>query len=259
MKTEGRKVLRSANLALVILSVFLAISALGAFKTWRTPDLAANTISVTGRGEAITLPDISTFSFTVSKDAKTVTEAQDSVTTMTDNILRELKDLGIEEKDIKTTDYSIYPRYSYVQSACTSGACSPSRQVADGYTVNHTITVKVRKTADAGKALSAVGGKGATNVSGLTFTMDDPNKAMNDARAAAIDDAKDKAEVLAKHLGVHLVRVVGYFDNGSNPPPIYAEGMMGGAVAKSMDAGAPTLPTGENKTTAEVTVNYEIR
>ena len=242
-----------------MLGVFLLFASLNAIKDWRTVTPATNVISVSGKGEAVTVPDIATFSFTVSADAKAVTDAQSTVTTKMNVILQALKKQNIEDKDIKTTDYSVSPKYTYVQSSCLNGYCNP-RQVADGYTVSHTVLVKIRKTEEAGKALSSVGDNGATSVSGLNFTNDDPNKALNEARAEAIDDARVKAEALADHLGVSLVRVVGYSDNSVYPYPSYG---MGGDSASPMmlksEVVAPTLPTGENKVTANVTVNYEIR
>ncbi len=245
-------------MVLIILFVFLLAQSLNAFKAWRTVDVAFNSISITGTGEAVSVPDIATFSFSVSADAKTVSDAQSSVTTKTDAILASLKDLGVAEKDIKTTDYSVYPKYVYSQGVCTNMMCPPSRQIPDGYTVNQSVLVKVRKTADAGKALAIAGEKGATNVSGLNFTTDDKDKNQNEARANAIADAKAKAEILAKSLGVRIVRVVGYTDNFGGPVPMYGGGYAGISMMKD-SASAPTIPVGENKTTANVTVTYEIR
>ncbi|MFZ2769688.1 MAG: SIMPL domain-containing protein, partial [Minisyncoccia bacterium] len=115
--------------------------------------------------------------------------------------------------------------------------------------------------ADAGKALASVGDKGATNISGLTFTNDDPDKVMKEAKAEAIKDAKSKAEDLAKSLGVRLVKVVGYYDNSQGGYPIMADsaGFNGVSMMKATAPSAPTVPTGENKVTANVTVTYEIR
>ena len=136
--------------------------------------------------------------------------------------------------------------------------CPPSRQVLNGYTASHNVTVKVRDTSKVGDALAAAGDKGATNISSVTFTMDDPNAPAEEARAKAIADAKAKAKALAKELGIKLVRVVSFTDNTQPgyPMPV-AYGMAGKdlAVAES----APTLPTGENKTKVNVTVIYEIR
>ncbi len=258
MKDEVRRLLKWGSWVVLVLGIFLAFQALGALKAWRTVSPAYNSISVNGKGEAVSVPDVAVFSFTVSADAKAVSDAQNSVTGKIDAILAELDTLDIEEKDIKTSDYSVWPKYKYEPVECSTGLCYPSRQIADGYTVSHSITVKVRKTDDAGKALSVVGTKGATNISGLNFTTDDPDMVMKEARDAAIEDAKEKAKELSKKLGVRLVRVVGYYDNNFGGYPMYGEGM-GGDMMKSSVASAPTLPVGENKTTANVTVTYEIR
>ena len=256
---EIQKLLKIGRVVLIILGVFIAVEALGAIKTWRQVEPAYNVISVVGQGEAVSVPDIATFSFSVSADAKSVGDAQDTVTKKIDAIDADLKGMGIDEKDINTTDYSVYPKYVYQQSVCTLNSCPPSRQIADGYTVSHTISVKVRKTADAGKALSVVGGKGATNVSGLNFTTDDPNKITNEAKNKAILDARSKAETLAKSLGVKLVRVTGYNDSSYGGGPVfYAAEAVGGMDSKATTP-APTIPVGQNKVTANVTVTYEIR
>ena len=256
---EFQKVLKWGRIVLVVLSIFLAVQALGALKDLKNIDPAYNSISVSGEGEAVAVPDIATFSFTVSADAKAVSDAQGQVTAKMDAILAKLEALGIEEKDIKTTDYSVWPKYTYEPAICTSSFCPPSRQVPDGYTANHSVLVKIRTTGDAGKALAAVGESGATGLSGISFTVDDPDKITDEARALAIKDARDKAEMLADELGVRLVRVVSFYDNtGGGPIPYYAEGM-GGDMVRTSDAKAPTIPMGENQIKISVTVTYEIR
>lgn len=255
---ETKKILKWVWIVLIILAVFLAVETLRAFKDLRGINPAYNSISVGGVGEIISLPDIATFSFTVSADAKMVSDAQRQVTEKMDVILAGLKALGIEEKDAKTADYSVWPKYSYESTACSPSFCPPSRQVPDSYTASHNVSVKVRKTEDAGKALALAGDKGATGISSISFTVDDPDKILDEARTKAIIDAKDKAEILSKELGVRLVRVVNFYDNtGSVPTPYYAEGLGGGMVKSS--SLAPTIPAGENKVTVNVTVVYEIK
>ncbi len=257
---ETQKVLKWFRISLIVLTIFLVAEALGALKDLRGIDPAYNSISVSGKGEVISVPDIATFSFTVSADAKVASDAQNLVTEKMDAILLGLKSLGVEEKDIKTTDYSLFPKYTYEQIVCSSNYCPPGRQVQDGFTVSHNVSVKVRKTEDAGKVLALAGEKGATSLSGISFTVDDPEKIFDEAQAKAIADAKNKAKALSRELGVRLVRVVSFYDNtGGGPGPYYAEGVaMGGDVARG-SIPAPTLPTGENKTIVNVTVVYEIR
>lgn len=255
---EVRKMIKWTWIALVVLTVFLGAKALGALKDLRDVNPAYNSISVSGIGEVVAVPDVAAFSFTVSADAKNVSEAQKQVTEKVDAILAGLKEMGIEKKDIKTTGYSIWPKYAYEPTICLSTFCPPSRQVPDGYTVSHDVSLKIRETGKAGEALALVGQEGATGLSGISFTVDDPEKIMDEARAKAIENSKDKAKMLSRELGVRLVRVVSFYDNSGGSTPYYAEGM-GGDGVKSVSIPAPTIPVGENKVTVSVTVVYEIR
>lgn len=255
---ELKRLMKWGSFVLVILGIFLLVETMGAFKEWRGLDPNSKTISVVGEGDVYAAADIATFSFAVSADAKVVSEAQSSVTQKMDAIIASLKDLGVEEKDIKTSNYSVYPKYSYQSAVCTQGYCPPGRQILDGYTVSHDVTIKVRQTADAGKVLAAVGDKGATNISNLSFTTDDPSALQGEARAKAIQDAKEKAKVLAKELGVRLGKVVSFSENtNQGPVPMYLAKDM--AVGGLGGGSAPTVPVGQNQIVSNVTVIYEIR
>ena len=241
-----------------MLVVFLAVTSLSGLKHLREVTPAYNSITISGEGEAFAIPDIATFSFNVSADASTVATAQETVTKKMDAVLKALQDLNIEEKDIKTSDYSVYPKYVYGSMPCSLNYCPPSEQRQDGYTASHSVTVKVRKTDDAGKALAAAGENGATNLSSLSFAVDNPDQISQEARKLAIKDAMEKAKVLSRELGVKLVRVVSFSDSSSDSPvPYYTEASAGGL--QSRDAKAPTLPVGENKVRIQVSVTYEIR
>lgn len=248
------------KIVLILLAVFLGVSALSGLKGLKNPNPVYNAITVNGEGEAFAVPDIASFSFSVSQDAATVSAAQEGVTKKMDAILAQLKDLGIEEKDIKTSDYSVYPKYTYSSSPCSINYCPPSQQKQDGYSASHSVSVKVREADKAGEALSVAGNAGATNLSSVSFTVDDEDKIVDEARAEAIKDAKEKAEMLADELGVKLVRVMGYSDNTSDGYPIpYATSVRMEGGSDAVQAKAPTLPAGENKVTMSVSVTYEIR
>jgi uncharacterized protein YggE len=129
-----------------------------------------------------------------------------------------------------------------------------------GYTAAQSIEVKVRKTADAGKVLSQLGDAGVGNLYGPNFTIDDMDGLKAKARAMAIDAAREKAKVLARDLGVSLVRVTGFYENGG--PIYYGKAMnsgMGGDMVAPQAAPTASLPTGENDIVIDVTVSYEIR
>lgn len=255
---EGRKLVKVATGLLGILTILAIFKIVSEVQAWSEPTPAVNTITVSGQGYATSTPDIAEFTFSVSQDDKTVSAAEAPVASKMQAILAGLKGLGIADKDIQTSGYDVYPKYHYENAACPAGAYCPSgRQILDGYTVSESVTVKVRDMDNAGQALALVGDKGATNVSGLSLTLDDPNAPFESARLSAIDDARAKADMLAKRLGVRLGKVVAYDDGSSQGPgPVYslAKGM-GGADA----AVAPPIPTGENKVSATVSVTYEIK
>jgi uncharacterized protein YggE len=256
---ELNAVYKVARWVLAALGVFLVFLIMGQVKSLREVSPGYNAITVSGQGEASAVPDVATFSFAVSADAKTVADAQASVTASTDALLKALAGLGIAEKDIKTADYSVYPKYEYQGVSCSANMiCPPGKQVQTGFTVTHSLTVKVRDAAKIGEALAAAGDNGATNISGVSFTFDNPDRLEDDARAAAIADAKAKADKLAKDLGVSLVRVVSFSENGSgNPVPVAME--YRAADGKGGGEPSPTIPTGENKVASNVQVTYEIR
>lgn len=215
----------------------------------------ANVITVSGKGEVMATPDIATFTFTVSEEAASVGAAQEDATEKMNSILAYVSEQGVEEKDVKTVSYNIYPRYEYRGgTAYTSG----TRYLA-AYVVSQTIEIKVRDLTKAGALLSGIGQFGATDVSGLTFSVDAQDELVRQARAEAIEDAREQAKVLAKSLGVRLGKITSFYENSPYQPyPVYyAKDMAMGGVAN--EAAAPSLPAGENKVVSNVSVTYEIK
>ena len=264
----------------IILTVFVAALAINAFKEnmyiGQGPN--PNTISVNGTGEIFAVPDIATFTFSVTDTEKTVSLAESNAAEKTNAIIAALKGMGIDEKDIKTENYSSYPKYDYTRTLCpqmesnqSSGSgsvgsaqaiiayppCINGKQVLTGYEVDETISVKVRKTSDAGTVLSKVGDLGATNISGLSFVLDNPDLAQAQARDKAIADAKAKAEVLANSLGVRLGKITSFSESGGYPIYYAMDSMAKGAVMNT--PATPDLPTGQNKITSNVSITYEIQ
>lgn len=254
-----------AATALGVLALFLLVATIKVLKEYRfvgSGVTATNTITVSGSGEVFAVPDIATFSVTVQEEAKEVKPAQDAATKKSNDIFAYLKSEGVDEKDIQTTDYNVYPQYDYMQATvCREGYCPPGKQVLRGYQVSMTLTVKVRDTKKAGDLLSGVGSRGATQVSGLSFTIDDEDALKAEAREKAIEKARAKADQLADQLGVSVVRVVGFSEDG-NYPIYYAKAEMSMAVDGRGGAAmppSPEIPTGQNKITSNVSITYEIR
>jgi uncharacterized protein len=243
-----------------------AVVALGAY-TYLTLKQAKYThtgpiiISVVGTGEAVAVPDIAMFTFSVRAEADTAAEAQDESAESVNEILAYLKEQGIEDKDIKTLYYNLNPRYEYMETICNNfGYCPPGERILRGYEVNQSIEVKVRDTAKAGELISGVGTRGATDVSGLQFTIDDEEAIKAEAREKAIADAKTKADQLAEDLGVRIVRMTSFWENQPYLPfdGYGYGGRMESAVAQDASI-APNTPMGENTTTVQVNISYEVR
>lgn len=262
---RGDKLRLAILSAVVVLVVFLGVKTFGEFMNLRyigAGVIPANTIYVSGYGEVVAVPDIATFTYSVVSEKPTVAAAQDDATAKANAITAYLEEAGIDARDVQTTGYSVYPQYDWIQQSCIAGGyCPPGEQSLRGYEVRQTTTIKVRDTAKAGDLLTEVGGRGATEVSGLTFTFDNPDAIEAEARDKAIADAKQKAEVLAESLGVKLVRVVSFSENDYGMP-YYARDMaygMGGMAESAVAVKAPEISTGENKVISNVSVTYEIR
>lgn len=221
------------------------------------------TISVTGEGEVLATPDVATFTFTVEAKETDASTAQSKAAETMNTILAYLKEAGVEEKDVKTEYYNLTPRYEYPEIVCSEwGYCPPRNGEPKliGYQVSQSVSVKVRDTKKAGEIISNVGGKGAMNVSGLSFIIDDTDALKAEAREKAIEDAREKAKVLAENLGTRIVRMNGYWEEENGYPMAYG---MGGGM-EMMDSSmslkvAPELPMGENNITVRVNISYEIK
>jgi uncharacterized protein YggE len=260
---QKKRLVSGVFTVLVLLAVFLAVESLNAIKSSSyigKGTYPANVISVSGTGEVMATPDVASFSFSVTEEAKTVKDAQDAATAKTNSAIDALKASGIDEKDIKTTDYSSYPKYEYSGGYCTNGYCPAGKQTLTGYEVSQTITVKVRKTDTAGDVLTKIGGLNVANISGLSFVVDDMDAVQAQARDKAVADAKAKASALAKSLGVKLDKIVNFYETGDYPTPVAYGGVAMDAKVMSNEAATPPqLPTGENKIVSNVTITYEIR
>lgn len=216
-------------------------------------------ISVTGDGEVSAIPDVGQFSFSIVAQGAEATAAQEASGTKINDVITYLKEQGVEEKDIKTENYTMYPKFKYENNGCLGGWCPPSQEIPDGFEVSQTVAVKVRDTAKAGALIAGVGEKGATNISGLTFTVDDESKLKAEARSKAIADAKVKAEKIAADLGVEIVRATSFYESEGyyGAPYGYGGEMMMDAKAESFEG--PSTPMGENLTKIQVNVSFEVK
>lgn len=221
--------------------------------------------SVSGEGEVVTIPDVAQFTFKVVTEGKTnIEDLQTQNVEKTNNAIAFVKSQGVEGKDIKTQDFRLDPRYQYYNCSVRPlgegvEPCPPPDIV--GYTIIQTVMVTVRDFKKIGAIVSGVVENGANSVSQLSFTIDDPDKAQSDARAQAIQKAKEKAEALAKAGGFSVGRLLSIQEGGG---PIYypvyenqrTDFGLGGAPLPSVPA--PTIEPGSQEVKVFVTLVYEI-
>ena len=214
-------------------------------------DKMERTVTVNGYGKVNGNNDIAMTTIGYSNTDKDVAKAQADNKKVMDKVMADLKKLGLVDKDL-TTNYSIYPEYNYTQD---------KGQELKGYRVSEQIAVKIRDLSKISAVLNLAGKYGATEVSGLSFTIDDPENLKAQARDKALADAKVKAQALAGSLGVKMVSVVSYYENeGSNGYyPVMSKslemglgGIGGGGVAPVDVSG------GSQDVVMNVSVTYEI-
>jgi len=248
--------LMGAVFALLIL--FLATKTVTEIISWDKNEVyPSKTITVSAEGEALATADIATFTFTVSESSDTSETAQNQAEEKTSKALDYLKDNGVEDKDIKTQSYNVFPKYENI-APCYAFDCPPVTNQIIGYEVSQTIQVKVRDIDNAGKILSEITNLEINNVSGLSFVIDDEDVLYDEARKDAIEKAQAKAEVLAQDLDVRLGDIISFnedFQGGQQP---YG-GDLYRSEAVSVKAQDVSLPRGENTYTSKVYVTYELK
>jgi hypothetical protein len=207
----------------------------------------ARTVTVSAEGKVNVKPDIAIANLSVVTQGKTVKAVTQEGNTKMAAVIEAVKKLSIDSKDVTSTQYNLYPQYSY-----------PDNQVAQlsGYSLNQDIQIKVRNLENVENVLDAGIAAGANQVGQLSFDIDDPSGVKKEARQQAFTTAKEKALEMANAAGVKLGRVVTFSEDQGYQQPVYANYSMD-MMAKSESAGAAIEP-GSKEMNISVSVTYEI-
>ena len=202
-------------------------------------------ITVTGVGTISVVPDAVRFNATVSSLASTNAAALSSVSKSAAAVRVALKEKGIALKDIRSANISVYPEYNWTQEAGTK---------ITGYRASQSFDVLVRKASDAGTIIEAVVSAGGDNVQlgGVIPTTLNPAIATEEARAAAVANAKSKASSYAKLLGTSIGKVLFLEEQSS---PIYSSPF---PMAKAEADSAVQIDLGEQDVTVTITVRWAL-
>ena len=206
-------------------------------------------ISINGYGKITGRNDIAVTTIGFSNTDKEVGVAQTANKKVMDQVMADLKKIGIEDKDLQS-NYMIYPEYNYTQD---------KGSVLKGYKVTNNITVKIRDLSKVNEVLNLAGKYGANEVNGLNFTIDDPENLKTQAREKALADAKEKAQILAEKLGLKLGGVMYYSEYEASNDAYYAKSFMGAEGGGIGGGYAPETTAGGSKDVImNVNVTYEI-
>lgn len=208
-------------------------------------------VSVMGEGKASVAPDMAVVSLVVTRTAETADAALSASNAAMRDVLAALKEDGIAERDMQTSDFSIYPRYSQPDRSGNSDDTPPK---IVGYQVTNGLTVRVRDLQKLGSLLDRSVKLGVNQGGEIRFTNDDPKAALADARRRAVQDGMEKARALVEAAGAKLGPVVSIEESPNMPPPPMP--MMRMAMAKEADA--VPIAGGENTYAITVNMRFEI-
>lgn len=203
-------------------------------------DSAPRTITVSGSGNIAVVPDMVTITLGVRHEAETASEALQMMSAGLGPVLALLAESGIAERDIQTSSLSLDPIHAYPEGEAP---------VLTGYAAHSNVQVRLRELDTVGMILDSLVSEGANQLAGISFALGDPAVAEDDARRAAIADARARAETYADSAGVSLGEVLSISESGA-----------GGAmpVAYAMRADSVPVAAGEIEVSASVTVVYAI-
>jgi uncharacterized protein YggE len=235
---------------LVIVAALAAAALIGPRSSMSASDNALpRIVSISGLGEVKSPPDMATISTGVVSEAVSAKDALAKNNAAMAAVIAALKNAGIKEEDIQTSDFSVSPKYPPYQPNQTT-------QRIVGYTVSNNVTAHVKTLKNLGPILDALVQSGSNQIGGITFGIDEPKKVLDEARKKAVADARAKAELYAEAAGVSLGRVIHISEQTAITPPMPMMRMARAELAQ--DASVP-IAAGQQTVSATISITYEIQ
>jgi hypothetical protein len=205
------------------------------------------TITFSGQGKAIGVPDVALVSLSVITENMEAKKAMDESAKAMNEVIKFVKEYGIDEKDIKTSQYSLSPQYDWIEG----------KRVFRGYQLTSTLAVKIRNLEKIGEIIDGAVSKGVNQVGDIQLTIDDLEKLKEEARTKAIENTKEKAESVARNTGLKLGDIVNFTEEGPvsySLPLLYEKtaGLGGGEVT-------PEIEKGTLEISLNVSLTFELR
>lgn len=207
------------------------------------------TISLSGHGEVRAVPDLAVVNMGVLTSSETASAALDANTKAMTNLMAVLSAAKIEPKDISTSNFSVNPRYDYGQN-------NGQPPKVTGYDVSNTVTLSVHELTMIGDLLDRAVSSGSNQINGISFSLANPQAAMDAARKAAVIDAKRKADLYAAAAAVSLGNLISVSEGVGYQPP---QPMVMQAKMSASDGAAVPISQGEQVIAVDVNMVWEIK
>lgn len=232
---------------LVLLSIFLLVLTISEGLEIKDKLKSKETITFSGEGKSIGVPDIASITLSVITEKMTAKETMTENAKITNEVIKFVKEAGIDEKDVKTQSFILSPRYDWVEG----------KRIFRGYQLTSTLAVKIRDLEKISDIIDGAVSRGANQVGDIQFVIDDPEKLKEEARNEAIESAKEKAQSIAKATGLKLGKIVS-FSEAVTPQdylsPYYLEmkeGVGGGP--------SPEIEKGSQEIEVNVSLTFELK
>ena len=237
--------MRTKILVFTVLTFAFILSACGSVPA----QPVSRTLNVNGTGTTNLTPDIAYIYIGVHNEGPVASTVVSANKVQTQAVLDALKKAGVAEKDLRTTNFSIYPSQQYDAAGKSTGT---------NYMVDNTVYVTVRNLDGLGALLDDTISAGANSINSIQFDVADKTAAIKEARAKAVEDAKTQAKELANVAGVTLgqIQSISFYDNSPVPMAEGKGGGGGGAAAASVPV---SIQPGQLTISISVSATYTIK
>lgn len=180
-----------------------------------SPERDGTILDVSAEGRTTRVPDVATIRAGVVTQASTAAAALSANAQRMTRVLAALKKAGVADRDVRTATVALNPQYRYAEGQ------SPT---VTGYQATNTVAIRFRNVGGSGEILDALVGEGANQIEGPNLSIDQPDAALDEARADAVKRARARAELYAKAAGMSVSRLVSISETSQNdggvPPPM---------------------------------------
>jgi uncharacterized protein YggE len=239
--------MKNALVAALMLGAAAVPTAAAAQQSTINQTIAGTRLDVNATGEVTRVPDLAIISTGVVTRAASASSAIQQAAARMARVREALRQAGIADRDIQTSNISLSPQYIYANN-------QPPK--LNGYSASNQLSVRFRDIANTGKILDALVAEGANQINGPNLTIDKPEAALDEARAKAVAIGRARADLYARSLGLRVARIVSMSESGGYAPPPMPPMVM---MAERSQAADSKIDPGEQKLQVNVAMTFELQ